>query len=326
MRQSGRLILGAVLVCVTLCATSARGVILYAKSDRNTRPPHGSLVESGWQWQGHFGAFLGTPIARQYFITSGHIRGEPGQPFLFNGQTFTTTAFYDDPASDLRIWKVDGDFKTFAPVFKDKTEVGRSCILFGRGTQRGEAVFQNGQLKGWQWDESDGARSWGRNSLVGVIDGGPQRGELLYFNFDQFGNAHEGTLSAGDSGGGVFVRQGSRWKLAGINTSVDGPYAYGAGQNPFNAALFDKGGMYIPRMDGGQTISDSVSDIPASAYVTRISSKLDWINGVLSGQVAPGGTLPDSAGGGIPEPTGAVITISVLAAMTLTRFRFGRRR
>jgi hypothetical protein len=313
-------------IAIAGSASRAHGVILYAKADRNTRPPHASLVNSGWQWQGHFGSFLGTPIASNYFITSGHVGGKPGQSFVFEGQAYTTTAFYDDPSSDLRIWKVDGDgFKNWAPVFKDETEVGRSCVLFGRGTQRGEEIWQNGELKGWQWGPGDGLQSWGRNSIVGVVDGGPQRGDLLTLNFDRFGNSHEGTLSAGDSGGGVFVKHGSRWKLVGINTSVDGPYAHVAGEEPFNGSLFDKGGMYVPRLNGGTTVADSTTDIPSIAYVTRISTNMDWINNVLMGKVEPGGSLTDHTSGGIPEPTGALITLTMLGGMTLLRMRFTRR-
>jgi hypothetical protein len=221
---------------------------------------------------------------------------------------------------------VDGKgFETWAPVFKDSTEVGRSCVLYGRGTQRGEPVIVNGELKGWQWGDSDGLMSWGRNSIVGVIDGGPQRGDLLYINFDQVGNSHEGTLSAGDSGGGVFVKQGTRWKLVGINTSADGPFAYAAGETPFNASLFDKGGMFVPGLKGGTMINDTPTDLPGAAYITRISTNMDWINNVLRGQVAPGGSLPEGTSGGIPEPTGALITLSALGAMTLMRRGFHRR-
>ena len=54
----------AAVLCVLACADRAGAVILMDKADRNARPPHGSLVGSGWQWQGQFGAFLGTPIAR----------------------------------------------------------------------------------------------------------------------------------------------------------------------------------------------------------------------------------------------------------------------
>jgi len=222
---------------------------------------------------------------------------------------------------------VDGKgFDTWAPVFKESTEVGRSCVIFGRGTQRGEEIYQNGELKGWTWGEADGLRSWGRNSLEGVIDGGPARGDLLYFTFDQVGNSHEGTLSAGDSGGGVFVKQGTRWKLVGINTSVDGPYAAGPGQTPFNAALFDKGGMFVPKLNGGRMVDETATDIPAAAYVTRISTNMDWINSVLRGQITPGGTLDNPNAPGVPEPTGALITLGALAAMTLMRHGFHRRR
>ncbi len=329
--SSAKRSLGLVLawVALGLLAPRAQAVILFAKADRNTRPPHASLVESGWQWQGQFGAFLGTPIARQYFITSGHVGGEPGQPFRFNGESYVTTAFWDDPKTDLRIWKVGGKgFNTWAPVFKDNTEVGRSCVIFGRGTQRGAEVYHNGQLKGWQWGESDGLQSWGRNSLDGVVDGGSQRGDLLYFTFDQHGNSHEGTLSAGDSGGGVFVRQGSRWKLVGINTSTDGPFARQSGDNPFNASLFDKGGMYVSRGNSSRGVDDSSTDIPSAAYATRVSTNMDWINSVLRGELSPGGVLPDAGGtgGGVPEPTGALVTLTVLGAMTLMRHGYHRRR
>ena len=332
MRLSARFGFVVLLACLGLLARadSASAVILMDKSDRNARPPHGSLVSSGWQWQGQFGSFLGTPIARNYFITSGHVGGEPGQSFHFNGQTYTTTAFYDDPKTDLRIWKVDGKgFDTWAPVNKDATrDTRRSVVLFGRGTQRGADVFHNGEHKGWQWGEADGVQSWGRNWVAGVVEGGAQRGDLLYFTFDPNVTSHEGTLSAGDSGGGVFARHGTRWKLIGINTSVDGPYAYGAGDEPFNAALFDKGGMYVPRLNGGSTVDESPTGIPAAAYVTRISTNMDWINNVLRGQVQPGGTLGGGEGtaGGIPEPTGALITLGALGAMTLMRRGFHRRR
>ena len=313
-------------VILTFAAASAHAVILSSKPQRNTSPPAGGLANSGWQWQGRFGSFTGTPIAQQYFITAGHIGGEPGQTFSYNGQEFTTTAYFDDPRTDLRIWKVDGKFNTFAPIFRDQTEIGRSCVIFGRGTQRGDPVYQDGELKGWEWGPSDGAMSWGRNAIAGIVNGGPQRGELLTFSFDRSGIAQEGMLSAGDSGGGVFVRQGTRWKLVGINTSVDGPYAFAPGQNPFNAALFDKGGLFVPSRSGGTSVAESVTDIPAAAYVTRLSTNMEWINGVLSGQIAPGGVLPSASGtSGIPEPTGAFLTMAVLGAMTLMRMRLNRR-
>jgi hypothetical protein len=86
-------------------------------------------------------------------------------------------------------------------------------------------------------------------------------------------------LTGGDSGGAVFLKDGSDWKLAGINFAVDGSFSlYDTGSNSFNAALFDAGGLYIGR-DGSQwnLITNTVEDVPTSFYATRISSNLPWI-------------------------------------------------
>ena len=49
--------------------------------------------------------FLGTPIASNYFITAKHIGGSVVQTFILNGTTYTTTAVFPDPSSDLQIWQ-----------------------------------------------------------------------------------------------------------------------------------------------------------------------------------------------------------------------------
>src|SRR5438067_6891303 len=68
---------------------------------KNTSTPGDN---SGWQYEGRFGGYLGTPIAPMYFITAKHIGPQNGV-FDFHGEIFTTTASYPDPASDLQIWK-----------------------------------------------------------------------------------------------------------------------------------------------------------------------------------------------------------------------------
>ncbi len=82
----------------------AGAVILLGSGDPayNTTPPTGALAGSGWQYQGTWGGFLGTPIAPQYFIAAHHVGGAVGQTFTFQGLAYTTTAFWDDPNSDFR--------------------------------------------------------------------------------------------------------------------------------------------------------------------------------------------------------------------------------
>ena len=60
--------------------------------------------------EGTWGGFLGTPIAPKYFMTAEHVGGAIGQTFVFHGVPYTTTAMYDDPDSDLRIWRICGAF------------------------------------------------------------------------------------------------------------------------------------------------------------------------------------------------------------------------
>src|SRR5882757_11346916 len=68
------------LVCVAavsllLGASSAKAILFYQTGDPNynTTAPGGSLTNSGWQYEGTWGGFLGTPIAPKYFITAAHV-------------------------------------------------------------------------------------------------------------------------------------------------------------------------------------------------------------------------------------------------------------
>src|SRR5580692_3993866 len=97
-------------VAAACAAPDALGVIFYATGDPtyNTTAPTGSLAGSGWQWVGSWDGYAGTPIGESYFLTAQHVGGNVGDPFVFNGVPYATTAFYDDTSSDLRIWQISG--------------------------------------------------------------------------------------------------------------------------------------------------------------------------------------------------------------------------
>jgi hypothetical protein len=101
---------------------------------------------------------------------------------------------------------------------------------------------------------------------------------MLYATFDQNALAEEAHLSSGDSGGAVFLNDGGIWKLAGINTDVDGPFYSGPGGNgPFISALFDERGRYSAE----GTLIDGGAAVPSGFYSSRISSRLNWIYSVI---------------------------------------------
>src|SRR4051794_17349358 len=88
---------------LTWGAAPASAVILLDKPTRNVTPPKGSLLNSGWQWQGKWGPYLGTAISKFFFITAEHIGGNVGDSFVLNGKSYKAVATYDDPLSDLQM-------------------------------------------------------------------------------------------------------------------------------------------------------------------------------------------------------------------------------
>jgi hypothetical protein len=330
--------LAAALLSLMLSG-SASAVILYSTDVRNTEPPgslsnrdtnlgpQGSddprrLLNSGWQYEGQFQGFLGTPIGSQYFVTARHIQGDVGSTIDYNGVTYTTTAYWDHHAdpndpnsqllSDLRIWKISGTFTTWAPLYNasvDGTEVGKSILITGRGTQRGAPVTLNGTLKGWQWGTQDGVQSWGENVVTGTTDYTlSSDNKLMYFDFDADGGPNEAALTLGDSGGGIFINAGGTWKLAGINFAVDGPWRYTVNGTDFNASLFDAGGLYAQYGSAGnwQLVPDGAI---GSSYASRISAELSWIQSITG----------ISAGVAVPEPTSTGLVMLSLAVLLKRR-------
>ncbi len=270
----------------------ARAVIVFDASDaaeaaHTARPdlPAGG----GWDYEGPFNAFLGTPIGPRHFLTAAHVRGGPGQELVFAGQTFHTVRGYADPAgSDLFVWEVDGTFPRFAPLFdRPGAEVGRGLYVFGRGARRGGPVHvpagdpAPGTLAGWAWGNDAYVQRWGRNVVDRIEEG------YLVANFDAPGTADavgadEAALSTNDSGGGVFLQDGGVWKLAGINYGVSGPYSYAAsGAGAFSASLFQPAGLY----ENGGSDGYVPATGPSLFAATAVASRLGFIR-VATGQTS----------------------------------------
>ena len=293
-----------------LGAASVQAIIFKSTGDPtyNTNAPTGSLTNSGWQYEGYWGSFLGTPIAPRYFIAANHVGGSVGDFYTLNGFTYRTVATFKDPNSDLRIWKVANTFPIYAPLYTNSNEVGQHCVMFGRGTQRGIPVVLPTETKtnGWKIGTSDGVKRWGENDVSFIDDGGAGFGDLLKANFDRSAGSNECHLSLGDSSGAMFIKDGSDWKLAGINYAVDGYYSFtGSDTGRFDAAMMDVGGLYVGSDANGWTFfTNQVADIPSGFYSTRISADLAWINSVID--FLPGDDLCITA----IQPVGNDVSVS----------------
>jgi len=290
MNFRGLVLISAMLAC------RAEGVVFADNGDplHNTTSPGDN---SGWQYEGNVGDFLGVPIAPHFYITAKHIGGSVGQVFNFHGDSYVTIAFHDSPptmasaTTDLRIWEVDHakPFPTYSPLSTGVADTGASAAIYGGGAQRGSSVTVSAELKGWEWGNSGYRQRWGRNVVTGTVNGGNDYGELLYCDFDKPGIVDECHLSTGDSGGGLFVLEDGLWRLAGINLSVDGPFRIGPTGPAFYAALFDAGGLEYSNGPTWVFLPDQTENIPSSFYCSRIAASLPWILNVTgqSGSLAP---------------------------------------
>lgn len=263
-------------------APRLEALIFYSSgsSTFNTSAPAGALSGSGWEFQGRWGGFLGTPVGPFHFLTAKHVGGTVGGIFSWNGTNYTTVGKVDHPTADLTLWRVSRRFPRYAPLYTASSEVGRSIVVFGRGLIRGAEVrVANASpmpLRGWKWGRSTGVMRWGENRVDGVVT--IQRATYLAVGFDRTGGVNEATLASGDSGGAVFIRDGGTWKLAGINYGVEADFAANASQASFRAAIFDAGGLfYGASLSQRFFIPDRPADVRSAWVATRVSSYAAWI-------------------------------------------------
>jgi hypothetical protein len=311
---------------VCLFAADARAIILARTGDpgANITAPVDDIAGSGWNYEGNWGVYSGTPIAPQYFLSAAHIgQADANGHFVFQGVTYTVAASFQDPFSDLLMWEINETFPVYAPLYTKGDEIGQRVVAIGRGTQRGSAYSLNDTFRGWLWGGGDTVRRWGENIATTIVTQDVAN-TFVYAIFDQAGLTNECHLSAGDSGGALFIDDGGVCKLAGIHYGVDGHfYTDDTGHEQFDAALFDAGDLY--EFDGSNYVL-LPEPTPTGFYSTRVASKVAWINSIID----PAGTNnPDGIpnlleyakvlnGSVPPQNYGAPVFAKTPAAVSLT--------
>jgi hypothetical protein len=188
------------------------------------------------------------------------------------------------------VWEIDGVVPDWALLYSASNETGKELVDIGRGTTRGADVSVAGAtptaLRGWEWGTQDTVQRWGTNVVSGITAGGTGLGDLVRAAFDRAraeAGYDECSLSIGDSGGAVFIKDANNiWRLAGINYGTDGYFSYVNDVNSaFNAVIFDEGGLWVGDSNPMTLITDTPADKPSSFYATRIYSNLAWINNII---------------------------------------------
>ncbi|MEQ1851565.1 MAG: HYR domain-containing protein, partial [Chthoniobacteraceae bacterium] len=301
-----------------LCSRS--GAVVFSETANpafNTAEPAGALQGSGWQYQASFGDFLGTPIGPHFFLTAKHVGLAAGQ-VNFRGTAYTIVAGFEDPnGGDLKIWQVAQAFPEYAPLYTRSDETGRPLVVFGRGRERGVENYLGGVLKGWEWGgeaQNTHIRRWGQNVVAATRANPFGPGDVLYATFD-LGMPNEAHISAGDSGGAVFVQDAGVWKLAGINYATEDMYRRN-GPGSFTLLdrvnLFDARGYYSGPSDGA--LIAGATAVPNGFYATRISSRLTWIYSIIGGNTAPAVTVAAPVNNAVLTTAHLPVTLAASAA------------
>ena len=298
-----------------LGGTPSLAIIIIGSSAGNTSAPSDPGLATRWGQVGNFSNFLGTPISSQFFVTAKHLGNLTGQAITFPDATsYTTTAAFFDPASDLAIYQIGGTFPSdkIVPMYAGSLFANQAMTIFGRGRSRTDTEvigqrFPNGtEAKGWTWGASTGNRSWGTNTLDSLTTL-PGAGTQLAWDFDVGGGANEGILATNDSGGPVFLQEGGVWKLGGINYAI-GPKDVRETQSgpTLEAAVYDYGGLYLD-VGGTWTLQSAAGgDKPAVSYSSSVPANATWVQSVIT----------------VPEPaTLAFVGCACLGGLALLRRR-----
>lgn len=296
----------------------------------NTTPPAGALAGSGWDFVGRFetgnaAGFAATAIGHCTLLTARHLGFRAGDVFRFQGTAWTVTRRVDLPDSDLAVGVIAGSFPAFAPLNEHTNEVGAACVLFGPGRMRGEPVTDNGGvLRGWKWaNPTPASLRWGTNIVARLIAwtnafAFPGVVELLVGDFVAAGGDALAAWAWGDSGSPLFVATPQGWRLAGIASAADGPFASSPSpqEATFDASLFDAGGFWLAKPGGPRgRVPELPGGNPTSWYASRVAPHVPRLRQIMAeAGCAPAITVTDGqVSGAFPGRPGQTYCVEFAA-------------
>jgi hypothetical protein len=296
----------ALLAALTLWSPlgDAQAVIIEAGdgTGNTTAPPD----DPGWANLATRANLTAVYLGRRWMLTANHVGAGD---VVLEGQTYSpvpgSAVQFENPdtsQADLMVFKIFGDpglprleIPSSPPV------VGDSLIAVGNGLNRGAATTFM-ELGGYDWGVGDAVR-WGTNIVSEIdilVDTTYSFAATFTDPLDPSASTDEAAGANGDSGGGVFIKTGGEWYLAGTIFSISQYLGQPSPTSIYGNELFAVDLSYyrddilavIEQMscsDGLDDDDDGLTDFPADPECVSPGDDSESIPGVPT--LGSGGTI-----------------------------------
>ena len=233
------------LIALALLLAAPAQALVFVSGDGqgNTSPPP-PPDDPGWNYVGRVSGLNGIYLGNGWVITANHV--PTGNP-LINGVWYPAVPGSEvqlqNPnlsLADLKVFRIDpSPSMPLMPIRATTPPAGFNVTMIAGGALRGTATSWMG-YDGWFWGATTGMH-WATNRVYQTgFEGGSWTVSTDFTKPALGGTTHEGQGATGDSGGALFIKNGSTWELAGVLFAI-GPFA----SQPDSTALQGKVGQPI---------------------------------------------------------------------------------
>jgi len=179
--------------------------------------PSASGLDLDWGYVYNYKGSSAVSVGEGWLLTAKHVADDPGTGALdLDGTDYLQQQIVYHPTADLALVRFDKAFPGFYDLYTGYVpanlgDTKLSVLMVGYGT--------TGSVDSVYWTASGsgkGIKRWGSQQ----IDNSNGSGNEFSMFFNQSSTTYEAGAGTGDSGGGVFYKDGATWKLAGINVAI----------------------------------------------------------------------------------------------------------